>query len=73
MEIDYKTMIDQKDKEILKYLFQGKTAKEIGKLVFMSSRTVEGRLMKIRFHYDCRNNVQLAAKLSESTENSVTK
>lgn len=59
--------LDKKDKEILNLLFEGKTAKEIGKAVFVSSRTVEGRLKKIRDYYDCKNNVQLAAKINNPT------
>lgn len=67
---------DERDKKILYLLFQGKTAKQIGNEIFISSRTVENRLRVLRENYECRNNVQLTYKLlidiSENTENSKT-
>jgi len=67
--------LDEMDYKILELLFEGKTAVQIGKAIFKSSRTVEGRLRKVRDRFNCKNNVQLAAKfnttqLSENTENS---
>lgn len=59
--------LDELDRKILCLLFEGKTAKQIGESVFISSRTVEGRLKKIRDLYDCKNNVQLAAKFNLQT------
>lgn len=69
------TELSTLDKEIIKHLFEGKTAVEIGKEIFKSSRTVEGRLQKLRDRFNCKNNVQLAIKinttqLSENTETS---
>jgi DNA-binding NarL/FixJ family response regulator len=57
--------LDEIDKKILILLTEGKTAKQIGKAVFKSSRTVEGRLKRIRDAYDCKNTLQLIAKLNK--------
>lgn len=45
--------------KILDLIRQGKTSKEIGKILFMSPRTVEKRLAKMREKYDCKKTIQL--------------
>lgn len=47
------------NEKILELIRQGKTSKEIGKELFMSPRTVEKRLAKMREQYDCKKTIQL--------------
>lgn len=49
--------------KILELIRQGKTSKEIGKILFMSPRTVEKRLAKLREQYDCKRTIQLLEKV----------
>ena len=49
--------------KILQLIRQGKTSKEIGKILFMSPRTVEKRLAKMREQYDCKRTIQLLEKV----------
>lgn len=49
--------------KILELIRQGKTSKEIGKILFMSPRTVEKRLAKLREQHDCKKTIQLLQKV----------
>ena len=46
---------DDIDHQIISMIQQGKTAKEIGILVFKSSRTIEQRIYKLREFYKAKN------------------
>ena len=52
-------VLDETDKKILKLAGEGLTAKETGKVLFMSPRTVEKRLMKLREKHNCKKTIQL--------------
>lgn len=51
------------NEKILHLIRQGKTSKEIGKILFMSPRTVEKRLAKLREIHDCKKTIQLLQKV----------
>jgi DNA-binding CsgD family transcriptional regulator len=46
---------------ILKQMVQGKNAKEIGAVVFLSPRTVESHIVQIKQIFGARNQAQLIA------------
>ena len=64
-----KKLLDDIDEQILKLLFEGKTAKEIAPLVFRSHDNVQYRLSQMRGKFDCKSNVQLAVKLKDMFQN----
>lgn len=51
------------DKKIIQLIADGKTAKEIGVQLNLSRRTIEDRLEKLRFKYDCKKTIQLVKLL----------
>lgn len=51
--------IDQTNQQILEHLSNGLTAKEIAVKVFLSCRTVELRIQKMRKKTASKNSVQL--------------
>lgn len=51
------------DKKIIQLIADGKTAKEIGAQLNLSRRTIEDRLEKLRFKYDCKKTIQLVKLL----------
>ncbi len=54
---------DTIDKKILSLWNEGKTAREIGKEINLSRRTIESRLARMRQNYDCKNNRELLRKV----------
>lgn len=56
---------DEKDKQILKLCAEGKTAKQIGYEMNLSSRTVEARIVVMRKYYNCKNTAELLVKTSK--------
>jgi DNA-binding CsgD family transcriptional regulator len=54
--------ISTRQSEILYYLLRGKTAKEIGVLLNISDRTVEGHIDIIKRNLNCKNKSQLIEK-----------
>jgi len=52
-------MVSSSEKEIVTWLSNGLTAKDISKLRKRSVRTIEGALDKIRAEYGCRNAAHL--------------
>lgn len=48
------------NKIILKLICDGKTSEEIGKEVFVSSRTIEGRVLEMMKLMRCKNRIELA-------------
>lgn len=51
----------KREREILSWFAQGKTAKEIGVILGVSNRTVEWYLCRLRSKYDAMNITQLVA------------
>ena len=58
--------LDGTDRRIITCLKQGHTSKEIGKRLFLSARTIETRVSKIRTFYGAKNNAHLIALISVS-------
>lgn len=50
------------NQDILDLLSEGKSAKEVGKVLNMSRRTVEKRIENMKEIYNCSNIVQLCVK-----------
>ena len=53
--------LDDTDILIIEYLAEGLTCKEIAQKVFLSDRTVENRIQKMRKKTDCKTYGQLIA------------
>lgn len=51
--------LTKRETECLFLLLRGKTAREIGSILFLSHRTVEGRIEKIRFKFNCQTKSEL--------------
>lgn len=47
------------------YLIEGKTAKEIGKLLHLSHRTIEGHINNLKNRFNCKSKSQLIDKLMQ--------
>ena len=56
------TTIDQTNREILEYLKQGLTLKEIAPRVYLSYDAVNARLDKLRLSQNAKNNTELVVK-----------
>lgn len=63
-----KRKIDEKDHQIVKYLSEGDTAKEIAGKVFLSPDAVRKRIMKLKEDFDCKNTPHLVAKALPSLD-----
>lgn len=55
-------VLNEREKEILKYISQGNTNKEIGDLVYLSPRTVDTYRRKLIEKFDARNTAELVTK-----------
>jgi DNA-binding CsgD family transcriptional regulator len=60
--------LDQTDKEILNFLSQGKTAREIGKLVFLSYWAVVKRKGKLKESFGAKNDKELITLALKSAQ-----
>lgn len=58
--------LDEKDKELIKHLAEGKPNKEVAQLVNLSVKTVEWRLHKLRKALNCKNTIQLLLQLQKN-------
>jgi len=58
---DLLEVIQESNIEILKHFSNGMQAKEIAPLVYLSERTVEGRIYKMRKIFNCRGLTHLIA------------
>lgn len=50
-----------RDKQIVHLSSEGYSAAEIGKIICLSERTVEGRIEKLRKFFECKNTPHLVA------------
>ena len=53
-------LFDDKERQIIRLICEGKTSSEIGKTVFLSSRTIEGLRTKIMEKMQVKNSVGIA-------------
>ena len=58
-----KELLTKRENSVAAHLLQGKTAKEIGRALLISDRTVEIHLEHIRAKLNCRNKGQIVYKL----------
>lgn len=58
--------LSKREQECVNYLVQGKTSKEIGKLINLSPRTVETYFESIKVKAEVRNKIEMAAVFSKS-------
>lgn len=60
-------VLDDIDKRIMDYLYQGYTPKEIAHKMWRTKGSVSKRLYKLRRYYNCKTTIQMVAMLhSES-------
>lgn len=59
--------LTKREAQCLYFLFQGKSAKEIGKILNISHRTVELYCDRIRRKLNCRTRIELLGKISNHT------
>lgn len=59
------TTLSSRELDCVRLLMQGKTAKEIGKQLFISPRTVDTHLIHLKEKLKCRTKSQLMSKLAE--------
>ncbi len=57
--------LTQKQINCLSHLIEGKTAKEVAKLLGLSYRTVEGHINKLKLRFSCQSKSELINKLRE--------
>lgn len=57
--------LDERDKEIIGFLCEGMTAKEIAYEMKISSHTVAARVREMKRYYGCKNITELVLKLNE--------
>lgn len=65
--------IDESNARIIELLIEGKTTKEIAATVFLSTRTVESRLKRMRKQHNVITTIQLVLKITKqkNTENHI--
>jgi two-component system response regulator FixJ len=56
------TLLTQREREVLRHVVQGRTAREIGQLLTLSCRTIELYRARIRAKLQVRNTVQLVSE-----------
>jgi len=61
LEIDNKKL-SNRERECLYYLIQGASAKEIARILALSSRTIEFYFIRMRTKFNCANRMELATK-----------
>lgn len=60
-----KKKLDETDKRIIRGASDGLTAKEIGRNLNLSARTVEARIREMKKYYHCSSIAQLVGKLKK--------
>lgn len=58
------TYLSKREFECLRYTVQGRSAKEIGKILALSPRTIEFHIKKIKIKFKCRTILELIARLA---------
>lgn len=58
-----RTKLNKTDKEILNLILEGKTSKEIGEIICLSSRTVEDRRSKLYNYFGVQNKTELVVQV----------
>lgn len=61
-----KQLLSQRELETLFYVLQGKTAKEVARILNLSFRTVEGYIDNIKIKYNCRTKSELFAQANKN-------
>ena len=56
-------VLTNKQLNCITYLIEGKTAKEIAKVIGISYRTVEGHIIKLKTRFNCQTKTELITKL----------
>jgi DNA-binding NarL/FixJ family response regulator len=59
--------LSKRELEVLQHLMQGKTARQIGELLFISKRTVEHHIETIKQKACCHNKFELIMKIYEQS------
>lgn len=59
LNIQFKLSITHRQAECLYYLFRGKTAKQIAKILNLSYRTIEYYIENLKNKFDCKNRTEL--------------
>ena len=61
-------VLTERQLQCVKYLLQGKTAREIAEILGLSRRTVEYYLSNVKSRFECNNKVELILALSNLLE-----
>lgn len=54
--------LSEREAECLFYLLRGATAREVGKMLHLSPRTVEGYIEELKWAFDCSSKSELLEK-----------
>jgi len=60
------TYLSQREAECMRYIIQGKTARETADLLMLSHRTVESHIARVKEKFDCNRKSELIEMLLNS-------